>query len=70
MILTVSAPQISADREDGCDRCGVDNLGRPLRAADVAVSTPAGIVLLCRTHHVAHAIALSEAGLTTTTLPA
>jgi hypothetical protein len=70
MILTVSPPPVSANREDGCDRCGVDDLGRPLRVADFAVSTPSGVVLLCRTHHVAYAVSISEGGLAVTSLPA
>jgi hypothetical protein len=45
-------------RSDGCDRCGVDELGRPLGPADLAVTTPKGPLLLCRIHHHQSALAL------------
>lgn len=52
----------TATRADGCDRCGVDEDGRPLGPADLAARTPAGPLLLCRAHHAEVALALFRKG--------
>ena len=56
---------------EGCDSCGVDGLGRPLRLAAVRIDLPSGgRLFLCGSHEAAHAPALLTSGATITAIDA
>lgn len=69
---TVPAPPVTSapiDTAAACDRCGVDDLGRSLRAADFVVRTPMGDVGLCNSHHAAAEAGLAAKGLMVLPIP-